>query len=297
MSDVFRVRMPGDSAEDDAAREERHQLLATLLGAYADGELPAETASQIDAHLLGCGRCRSELRVQQAVRDRLSRSTVPTATVALQDRIRVGIAAVPTTTAPRLHEPTTPHAGVSPRTRVAVWIAVATAVTVSLFVLGRSLVESSRAPFLDPPPLEAHARVAVLQTVLTEYRRVTQGDLPGRARDLDAVRSALPFAVAPIDVPDAHLLAAWTTDLDGEPAAALAYRWGEQVVIQFVIGESTLYRSPEMRTAFAARQAVVRQDGKQGMIAWPDAAAGSIVVGNVPWSTLIPLTRARTRTR
>ena len=49
---------PHERPDTDDVREARHQVLATLLGAYADGELPAETASQIDAHLLGCARCR-----------------------------------------------------------------------------------------------------------------------------------------------------------------------------------------------------------------------------------------------
>ena len=57
----------GESAAERAAREERHQVIIELLAAYADGELPPETTSQIDAHLVGCARCRRDLAVHQAV--------------------------------------------------------------------------------------------------------------------------------------------------------------------------------------------------------------------------------------
>ena len=64
---------PGSSEDpaERAARENQHQVLIDLLGAYADGELPPETTSQIDAHLVGCVRCRRELAVHRAMRRRL----------------------------------------------------------------------------------------------------------------------------------------------------------------------------------------------------------------------------------
>src|ERR671939_655955 len=49
---------PGSSEDpaERAAREAQHQLLIDLLGAYADGELPPETTSQLDAHPAGAPR-------------------------------------------------------------------------------------------------------------------------------------------------------------------------------------------------------------------------------------------------
>jgi anti-sigma factor RsiW len=288
MTDTNSLLRPQSQPEDDAAREARHQVLATLLGAYADGELPVETASQIDAHLLGCGRCRSELHVQQAVRGRLSHSTVPTATSALQDRIRAAVAATPV---PVVVEAPAPVVRAGRRR----WAIVAS--VVGLFTVAGVLAITQRphVPQLDPPPLVAGGSVPVLQHLFDDYRRVVQGDLPGRARDLDAVRSAVPFPVTPLDHAEAHLLGAWTTDLDGEPAAVLAYRWQEHVVLQYIVAESTLFRFRDLRAAFAAHRAVVSQQQAQGLIAWPDANAGGVLVGDLPWADLVSLSRAVVR--
>ena len=288
MNDILRSLRPVGQPEDDAAREARHQILATLLGAYADGELPIETASQMDAHLLGCGRCRSELRVQHTIRDRLSHSTLPTATVALQERIRRSIAATP------IVEPAIELLPSSATARHRWKFALAGLVVIgALAAIGLSL--RVRTLQLDPPPLVASSSVPTLQRILVEYRRLSQGELPGRARDLGAVRSAVPFPVVPLANADAHLIAAWTTDLDGEPAAVLAYRWSNHVVMQFVVAEPTVFRAAELRAAFAEGRAVVAQDANQGLVAWPEANAGDVIIGDVPWITLVPLSRARVR--
>lgn len=292
MTESLRAFRHGEQPEDDAAREARHQLLANLLGAYADGELPAETASQIDAHLLGCGRCRSELKVQQAVSERLSRSTIPAATAALQSRIRLAIAAAPAPTARTAAPVTTPSTRFTPPRWLLGVLGVVSLAVLALFAV---MTLRERATVLDPAPLETQASVPPIQHVLQEYRRVSQGDLPGRARDLESVRRSLPFPVTPLTESGAHLLAAWTTDFDGEPAAVLAYRWRDRVVMQFVVGEAMLFRTRALRDAFAARQAVVTQDGEQGLIAWPEADAGSLLVGDLAWKEMVPLSTARKR--
>src|ERR687893_3110871 len=90
----------GESAAERAAREERHQLIIELLAAYADGELPPETTSQIDAHLVGCARCRRDLAVHQAVRRRLGVEPPVAAPPALRERIAAAVAATPVVVAP-----------------------------------------------------------------------------------------------------------------------------------------------------------------------------------------------------
>src|SRR5918999_6360111 len=94
----------GESAAERAAREEQHQVLIELLAAYADGELPPETTSQIDAHLVGCARCRRDLAMHQAVRKRLGVEPPLAAPPALRERIAAAVAATPVVVTP----PSTP---------------------------------------------------------------------------------------------------------------------------------------------------------------------------------------------
>src|ERR671914_2373634 len=88
----------GESAAERAAREEQHQVIIELLGAYADGELPPETTSQIDAHLIGCARCRRDLAVHQTLRQRLGIEPPVAAPPALRERIGAAVASTPVPT-------------------------------------------------------------------------------------------------------------------------------------------------------------------------------------------------------
>lgn len=290
MSEVFHAHSPDSQPEDAEAREIRHQSLAELLGAYADGELPVETSSHIDAHLLGCARCRNELSVQRAIGRRLAANTIPTATPEFQNRIRSAITAQPM--APLPVSP--PVVAPVRRPSWLSWIPLVVAACVLIGFSGRQWV-NSRVPQLTPPPLVVQESVPAITAIFEEYRRMTAGDLPGRARDLEAVRLALPFDIVPLDNSDVHLLAAWTTELDGEPAAVLAYRWQASVVLQFVVTESLLFRMRDIRLAFASGRSVVSTSESQSLLAWPEARAGSVLVGEGSWSRLVELTKARVR--
>jgi hypothetical protein len=123
--------------------------------------------------------------------------------------------------------------------------------------------------------------VPLVRDVLADHARVTAGELPGRARDLDAVRLAVPFAVEPLRARDVRLLGAWTTQLGGEPAAVLAYRWDDLLVLQYVVSEERFFRAPAIRAAVAAGHAAVAASGARALAAWPTAAAGSLLVGEV----------------
>jgi anti-sigma factor RsiW len=268
------------STTDEVQREERHQRLATLLGAFADGELPAETTSQIDAHLLGCARCRNEVQVHRALRTRLEREPLPAASTALRDRIIAGVAAAPTpqweTLAP-LAQSTNAATPANTRwsKRRATWAIVA--VFCALFV-AIGLLERGRST--NDTRVEA-ANVPLMSSALADYRRVMQGDLPGRGRDLAAIRQSVSFPVQPLDAPGVSLLAAWTTTLNGEPAAVLAYRTDDHVMLQYIVSELDLYRSAELRNAFAAKRILAAHDGQQSVVVWPEVSAGSVLVADL----------------
>lgn len=305
----FRLHVADDDLpQDSETREARHELLASFLAAYADGELPAETRSQIDAHLAGCARCRRELDMHRTLRERLGREPVPAATAALRDHITTGIRLLsPSATARAMAtgaangrslpvSATANAARSSPGIAFAVDVARAhrfanrfparlRAAGVVLLIASSALLAVStwRARRDTPTATVAAAspNVPLFAAVLLDYRRVTASDLPGRARDLGAVRAAVPFAVIPLANPELRLLAAWTTSLAGEPAAVLAYRWNDRVVLQYLVTEGLLFQSPEVRSLLAREHAVVARDGAQGLLLWAQSESGSVLVGEL----------------
>ena len=281
----------GEDAAERATRESQHQVLIELLGAYADRELPPETTSQLEAHLVGCARCRRELALHHAMRRRLGVEPVAAAAPALRDRIIAAVAATP------VPEPIRSPADEGEtawwiRNRVLASIVVA----VIVFILGaatvavwRARADASAIGQLQVSP----SSVPLLREVLDDYRRVTSGDLPGRARDLDAVRSALPFPIAPLRSAEVRLLGAWTTDLQGEPAAVLAYRWQDRIVLEYLVAEERFFQHPDVRRAVAGGRLLAASDGSQHVVAWPTESAGALLVGDVSLARLRALGAAQ----
>jgi anti-sigma factor RsiW len=277
---------PGSSEDpaERAARENQHQVLIDLLGAYADGELPPETTSQIDAHLVGCVRCRRELAVHRAMRRRLGFEPPVAAPPALRERIVAAIAATPVPAS---------IANPAPRPlavlrRPMVFAPIVAIVIASAVVAGYAVRQAAVSVSLAPITTSVGA-IPLLQDALSDYRRVVAGDLPGRARDLDAVRSAVSFPIEPLRSPSVRLLAAWTTVLGQDPAVVLAYRWDDRIVLQYVVSEQRFFQHPALRQAVAGGGLLAARDGAQGIVAWPTSMAGSLLIGDVPPERLRPL--------
>jgi anti-sigma factor RsiW len=275
----------GESAAERAAREERHAVIIDLLGAYADGELPPETTSQIDAHLVGCARCRRDLAVHQAVRQRLGvEPPVAAASPALRERIAAAIAATPVV-APPVPAPRTPR--LAPR--VGLVAIVLAALTAAAAWIGVSRHERAA----DAPALSrlvaSPASVPLIRSVLADYRRATASDLPGRARDLETVRDAVPFPVEPLHASGLRLLAVWTTELEDEPAVVLAYRWDDRILLEYLVPETRFFQHHDVRRAVSGGRLLVASDGAQGVVAWPTEAAGALLVGDVAPTLLAQL--------
>jgi hypothetical protein len=92
----------------------------------------------------------------------------------------------------------------------------------------------------------------------------------------------VPVAVEPLHAPNLRLLAAWTTDVSGEPAAVLAYRLEDRLVVQYLVAEDAFFRHPVIRAAVADRHLLVATEDASAIAAWPGAATGTVLVGNVP---------------
>lgn len=288
--------VPGERPrlDDDAARQERHELFTTLLGAYADGELPAETMAQVDAHLLGCARCRREVAMQQAIAQSLHTRFGGTAVPAMPEALHARVMALTTTMpapAPAAADPTT----ASPARRWITVVGVAALLTIVAVAWGVPRVRATREAegvTTGPQPVAVSSNATVLDRIADDFRRIATRELPGRARDLDAVRSAVHFPVQPLVREDAQLVAAWTVDLDGELVAVMAYRWHDRLLLQYRCSDAVLFRSAEVRAAFAEGRAAVGQRGAEGMVAWSAPEGGSVLVASVPWQDLMVLQSA-----
>ena len=278
MTDERNVLASHITPAEEAARESRHEVLRELLGAYADHELPPETVAQIDAHLVGCAECRNALVVHDAVRSRLAAERPAAPSPDLRARIAAAIDAVP---APVVVPAPAPRAD---RQRSIVWLAVAgwvaaAVLAIALFVQSPALPKHAAATRAIAAPV---AQVPLLGGIAEDYARVSRGVLPGRARDLSAVRAAVSFPIEPLRAPDLRLLGAWTTSVRGEPAAVLAYRLRDHLVVQYLVAEDAFFHHPAVRTAVADRHLLTASDGARSLVAWPGAATGTVLVGDVP---------------
>ncbi|MEP6831822.1 MAG: anti-sigma factor [Gemmatimonas sp.] len=275
MSDIRLNISDVDFAHDEETREARHELLASFLGAFVDNELPPETRSQIDAHLTGCARCRRELDVHRALRDRLGNEPVPAASTALRSRIAMGIKnAAPPTFAP---EPSV-DVQVTPRRNATtrIWIGVVTAAVLSLGAL--FLVAPWRAPRTSVVTAQS---APLFGAILADYRRVMAGNLPGRAGDLEAVRAAVPFTFAPLSSGSLRLLGAWTASIADEPAVVLEYRFNDRIILQYFVSDVLLFQSASVRASLIRSGSVSVTDGAEGMLSWAEPEYGTLLVGNI----------------
>ena len=272
---------------------DEHGEVAKLLGAYVDGELPDTDIRRVEAHLAHCETCRREVVLQTAVRTHLNAES-PAAPPALRERIRLatyGAAAEERErVTPSASAPPVPRSSAAPPTwrRVVPWAGWALAAILAALLLFRSEPQGSDLPSAPRVVLDS-ARVPMVEDALADYRRRIATDLSLNAGDLAQVSDQIPFPITPLRSPDARLIGAWTTEILDKPAAVLAYRWGDRVIVQYVVSEALFFAPAEVREAVASEGRYAVSVGRQGVIAWPRAQSGSILIGDLPPSELAEL--------
>jgi anti-sigma factor RsiW len=278
---------PQAALPSEAERRERHEALAGLLAAYVDGELPAETMAQIEAHLLGCDRCQREVSLHRAVVTTLGQTQGPVASAAFQTRVRQAVAATP------VPPPATRSAETLPW-----WQQRAAQVGmmgVVVLMLGWWYVAPTprRSSAATSPVVRGASATAVVVTgeplfdsLRVHYEATAVRDLPGRARDLETVRRAVGMPIAPLAVPGAQLSGAWTSTLDGELIGVLAYRWKDKLLVQYVIPDAVIFRSAVVRNALAQQRLVAAQWGALGLLGWPQARGMTVLAAPTTWAEL-----------
>jgi anti-sigma factor RsiW len=261
-----------------------HERAVALLGAYSDDELPPEIRREVEVHLAECSRCVRELRMQSALRHRLRAeegAREPSdALMRLEAHVaqlgrgaweQRSVVQVGSAKHPVLRHPLVTWSG---------WLLAAS--LAAIWALGPrrpagqgmgAMSMGSLAPVsVDSIP------ESIADAALHDFKRVAGSALP-QGPELTAVESQVPFSVPALTAPHMRLIGAWTTTIDGVPAAALAYRCHDRLVVQYVVPEHVFFRPPRVRQAIAASGLYAAGEGKLHAVGWPGRDNGSFLVG------------------
>jgi anti-sigma factor RsiW len=269
---------------DRTGPERRHEQLVMLLGAYADDELTADARREVDAHLAECAPCVQELRVQMALKDRLRAEVLlpePTGGLA---RLKQHVAQLGRATVGGARHAAragwwTRFVFLNPIVAWGGWLIAA--VLAGLWVFG------PREPAAQNMGMSMGATAAlavdsvpepIADAALHDFRRVAQAALP-QGPELASVEAQVPFSVPALKASHMRLIGAWTTTIDDVPAAVLAYRCHDRLVVQYVVPEHVFFRPPRVRQAVAASGLYAAGEGRIHAVGWPGKDNGSFLVG------------------
>ena len=274
---------------------EQHDVLATLLAAFLDGELPPETAAQVEAHLAVCRRCAREVALQRQLAASLGQMGGPVASAALHTRIRQSIANAPVPASAVAPPVWSVAAWLGARWR---WVAPAGGLLLLCWA-GLMRREPTPAWPTDTAAGGVAAPVALgeaplLDSLAVRWHALTD-PLPGRDRDLDAVRRALGMAVVPIAHPALDLEAVWTTSAWGELVGALAYRHEGRLLVQFAVPDGVLLHAPGVLRDLDGVVVGTRADSLR-LVAWRIPGGASVLMGPVTFEQLRAWQRSPTPT-
>ena len=284
-----------NGANDRVEEDARHRTMMGLLGAYVDDEIGGTVKAEVEAHLQRCEECRRELRIQVALRTRLLAEERTTPPAAVLERLQYHLNSLGAGETGFAVVPSRPWRGrvadLAPRARPYLtwggWLVAAS--IAALWIVGKpkSSGQSMAGMTMGPPiPVVVDSvPEAIADAALRDFRRVAAEDLPGGPR-LAAIQAEVPFSVPALRSAHMRLIGSWTTEINGERAAALAYRCHDRLVVQYVIAEHVFFRPPRVRQAIAAAGVYAAGQGDVNAVAWPGTDNGSFLVGEFPASVL-----------
>lgn len=278
-----------------------HSELRVLVTAYGDDELTSADRERVEAHLVSCERCRRDLATQLLLRDRLAQldvTIVARQEKRVRDMLRVTDSAVVlpartdlgATVADGATPPVRTIGGHSRGARtITVWSGWLVAAAMAGILVTRSLPSERHGSPLQVASAERggigemsldSTPVPMVEAALADYEVRTRGELPAAVHNADSLLASLPFRVAPLRGGGSRVVAVWMTEIRGEPAAAVAYRWHDQVVVQYTVSERLFFRQARVRHAVARGAMYAVRQGAVSAVAWPNSSSGSILVGN-----------------
>lgn len=247
----------------------RHQELIDQLDAYIDHELGDEESARVEAHLSGCTRCQRALQLHRALRDTLAGAPVARAPDSLRERLLIELDA----------EQALPPRGASathrrPRVRqfAQPWLGWAAAAGLAAVMLVHGF-------WTGPQPSQ---KVPMVEAALADYQQHFNRELPAAGpQQLAAIERTVAFKVQPMPALRHQLIGAWQTRIRGEPAVALAYRYGNHVLVQYVVSQSLFFRQPRVREAVARDGRYSTTSHGTSVLAWAQSDSGSLLIGAV----------------
>jgi anti-sigma factor RsiW len=272
-----------DSA-DRTDTESQHERLAGLLGAYADDELAADVRRTVEAHVSHCGQCTQDLGVQLALKGRLQAEGVAAEPSAVLARLRDHVAGLGGGAGDErgragAERPVRRSFLVHPIVAWSGWL-IAAGLAALWFMGPRRAATQGMGMSMGPSAPVAVDSVPepIADAALHDFRRVAQAALP-QGPELAALRAEVPFSVPALKAPHMRLIGTWTATIDGVPAAVLAYRCHDRLVVQYVVPEHVFFRPPRVRRAIATSGLYAAGEGKIHAVGWPGTDNGSFLVG------------------
>ena len=262
-----------------------HDHAVTLLAAYADDELPPEARREVEAHLAECVECVQELRVQTALRLRLREEESALEPSDTLMRLEAYLAHLGRSASEQRASAVDIGPGKRPALRRPLVAWSGWLVAASLAAVWALGLRGSSGQGMGGMSMGRLAAVSVdsvpesiADAALHDFKRVADAALP-QGPELAAVESQVPFSVPALTAPHMRLIGAWTTNIDGVPTAALAYRCHDRLVVQYVVPEHVFFRPPRVRQAIAAAGLYAAGEGKVHAVGWPGRDNGSFLVG------------------
>ena len=279
--------LQGRAAQERAAL---HEELRTLVTGYGDDELGAADRGRVEAHLVSCEPCRRDLITQQALRRQaagLAESSTMQQELRLTAMLRANAepaAAWRGETMTAVKHAINPYRAAGARRSIA-WGGWLLAAGLAGLLMRQPTAWRGEGSALASASLGASAinldaePVPMVEAALEDYARHSRAELPASSARTDSMLSALPLPVALLRGADVHPLTSWHTEIRGEPASAVAYRWGDQIIVQYTVSEKLFFRQARVRHAVGRGSVYAVRRGPVSAVAWPNVGSGSIVIG------------------